>query len=208
MISAPCLGVYYFLSLTLSVFPFVTNIASFLFLDGIEPFLGHQFSMTKTTKLFFFDFPFRPPNVKNLLPKICTKSPITRLVWQIVRRYLHLPGDFRGSPIQWNHAKCCGANPCCHGSDIWARRGDLVAYQLVLFFSPGVITCQFFYIPLLNLDNLKSNLVFDCADITRCRYDYFETCMRKVLSQLTSTNTPVARQASTITQYSACHLFV
>jgi len=30
----------------------VTNIDSsfFLFLDGIEPFLGHQFCMTKTTK--------------------------------------------------------------------------------------------------------------------------------------------------------------
>jgi len=29
----------------------VTNIASsFLFLDGIQPFIGHQFDMTKTTK--------------------------------------------------------------------------------------------------------------------------------------------------------------
>ena len=25
------------------------------------------------------------------------------------------------------------ANPCYHGNDIWARRGDLVAYRLVLF---------------------------------------------------------------------------
>jgi len=25
----------------------------------------------------------------------------------------------------------CGADPCCHGNDIWARRGDLVAYRLV-----------------------------------------------------------------------------
>jgi len=57
LISAPSLGVYYFLLLTLvclcvcpSVCLSVTNIASFLFLDGIEPFLGHQFSITKTTK--------------------------------------------------------------------------------------------------------------------------------------------------------------
>jgi len=55
LIYTPSLGVYFFLSLTLSVCPSVclsvTNIASsFPFLDGIQPFLGHQFSMTKTTK--------------------------------------------------------------------------------------------------------------------------------------------------------------
>ena len=49
------LGVYYFLSLTLSVCLFVCNASSkidssSLFLDGIEPFLDHQLSMTKTTK--------------------------------------------------------------------------------------------------------------------------------------------------------------
>ena len=25
-----------------------------------------------------------------------------------------------------------GPNPCCHGNDIWPRRGYLVAYRLVL----------------------------------------------------------------------------
>jgi len=44
---------------------------------------------------------------------------------------LGLLGGFRGWPIQWNHAKCCGADPCCHGNEIWARRGDPVAYRLV-----------------------------------------------------------------------------
>jgi len=84
-------------------------------------------------KTLFFDFWFRPPNAQILLPKICncTKSPISRLVWQIDRRCLHLPGGFRGWPIQWNHAKCCGADPCCHGNDIWPMRGDLVAYWFV-----------------------------------------------------------------------------
>ena len=135
LICAPSLGVYYFLSLTLSVHLSVcllaTNIASsFSFLDGIEPFFVHQFSMTKTTKLFF-DFWFRPHNAQNLLPKICTKSPITWLVWQTDCRCLHLPGGFRGRPIQWNHTKCCGADPCCHGNEIWARRRDAVAYRLV-----------------------------------------------------------------------------
>ena len=81
-------------------------------------------------KTLFFDFWFRPPNAQNRLPKICTKLPINRLVWQIDRRCLGLPGGFRGWPIQWNHAKC-GADPCCHGNVIWARCGDLVAYRLV-----------------------------------------------------------------------------
>ena len=44
-------------------------------------------------------------------------------------------GGFRGWPIQWNHAKCCGADPCCHGNEIWVRRGDPVpvAYRLVIY---------------------------------------------------------------------------
>jgi len=83
-------------------------------------------------KTLFFNFWLRPPKAQNLLPKICTKLPISRLVWQIDRRCLGLPGGFRGWPIQWNHAKCCGADPCCHGNQIWARRGDPVAYRLLL----------------------------------------------------------------------------
>jgi len=84
-------------------------------------------------KTLFLDFSFRPPNALNLLPKICncTKSPISRLVWQIDRRCLGLLGGFRGWPIKWNYAKCCGADRRCHGNDIWPRRGDLVAYRLV-----------------------------------------------------------------------------
>ena len=45
-----------------------------------------------------------------------------------------IQGGFRGWPIQWNHAKCCGADPCCHGNEISARRGDPVAYHLVTVF--------------------------------------------------------------------------
>jgi len=65
-------------------------------------------------------------------PKFVKKSPTSRLLWQIDRRRLHLPGGFRGWLIEWDHAECCGADPCCHGDDIWARRRDLVAYQLVI----------------------------------------------------------------------------
>ena len=85
-------------------------------------------------KTLFLHFGFTSPNAQNLLPKICTKSPITRLLWQIDRRCLGLLKGFRGWPIQWNHAKCCGADPCCHGNEIWPSRGDLVDYRLVSFF--------------------------------------------------------------------------
>jgi len=82
-------------------------------------------------KTLFFDFWFRPPNAQNLLPKICTKSPISRLVWQIDGRCLGLPTGFREWLIQRNYAKCCRPTCCCHGNEIWARRGDPVAYRLV-----------------------------------------------------------------------------
>jgi len=119
------------LSVCLSVTLLLQIDSSFLFLDGIKPSFGRQFSMTPCTKRCYFDFWFRPPNAQNLLPKICTRSPISRLVWQIDWRCLRLLGGFRGCPIQWIHAKCCGADPCCHGNNIWIRCGDLVAYRLV-----------------------------------------------------------------------------
>jgi len=83
-------------------------------------------------KTLFFDIWFRPLNAQNLLPKICTKSPISRLVWQTDRRCLGLPGGFLGWPIQWNHAKCCVADPCCMatkfglGSEIQSPTGLLI----------------------------------------------------------------------------------
>jgi len=88
-----------------------------------------------------------PPNAQHLLPQICTKSPISRLAWQKERRCLDLLGGFRGWPIQWNHAKCFGADPCCHSNEICARRGDLVAHRLVHMFvhntNSTMVLCPF-----------------------------------------------------------------
>ena len=123
---------HYCQQLTLSVCPSICLSRSFkllllfLFLDGIEPFFGCQFSMWHSTKRFLRIL-IQAPKAQYLLPKICTKSPIS----QIDRRCLGLLGVFWGWPIQWNHTKCCGANPCCHGNEIWARRGDPVAYRFV-----------------------------------------------------------------------------
>ena len=112
LISAPSLGVYYFLSLTLSVCPDVCHAPSncFFFVSWWNraifwPSVLH----VPLHKTLFFDCWFRPPNAHNLLPKICTKSPISGLVCQVDQRCLGLPRGFRGWPIQWNHPKCCGA---------------------------------------------------------------------------------------------------
>jgi len=67
--SALSLGVYYFLSLTLSVCMSVMLLlqiaSSFLFLDGIQPFFASQFSMWHSTKLFSLIFDLGPvtPNI-------------------------------------------------------------------------------------------------------------------------------------------------
>ena len=130
LISAPSLGVYYFLPLTLSVCHGQTSNRFFFFVSGIEPFLPSVFH-DPLYKTLFFDFWFRPLTHKMYSPKFGKKSPITRLVWQIDRRCLGLLWGFRGWPIQWNDTKRCGADPCCHGNAIWPRRGDLNAYRLV-----------------------------------------------------------------------------
>jgi len=110
LISAPRLGVYYFLSLTLSVRLSIrlsicngqtsNRFFFFLFLDGIAPFFDRQFFMTPSTKRCssIFDLGlltpkiFTPPN----LNKIAYKS----AVCQIDRRCLSLLGGFREWPIQ------------------------------------------------------------------------------------------------------------
>jgi len=68
----------------------------FCFSTESSDFLAISSPYVALYKTLFFDFWFRPPNAKNLLPKICTctKSLITRLVWQTDRRCLRLLGGF------------------------------------------------------------------------------------------------------------------
>jgi len=69
--------------------------SSFLLLDGIEPFLA-VCSPYSTLKTFFSIFDLDPITPKIYLPQICTcsKSPISRLVWQIGKKCLGLLGVF------------------------------------------------------------------------------------------------------------------
>jgi len=94
-------------SVCLSVCHAPSNCFFFIVSRWNRAIFGHYFSMTPSTKRCSYIFDLGPLMPK-ITPQISTKSPISRLVWQIERRCLGLPGDFRGWPIQWNHAKCCG----------------------------------------------------------------------------------------------------
>jgi len=159
-------------------------------------------------KTLFFNFWFKPPNVQNLLPKICTKSPISRLVWQIDQRCLNLPGGFWGWPIQWNHAKFCGADPCCHGNEIWVRRRDPDAYQLVLLItwppSPSRLETQSW--PFLQqmaweawpkIWNSLPSHILECQTLTSFRHHLRPT----TFSQLTLTPAPIRMSPDSILRH-------
>jgi len=78
-----------------------------------------------------FDLGSLTPKIDS--PKFGTKSPVSRHVWKIDWRCLGLLGSFRGWPIQWNHRKYCGADPCCHGNEILANLGIFlhkISYKL------------------------------------------------------------------------------
>jgi len=127
-ISAPRLGVCYFfvvdsvsMSLHLSVtllLQIASSVVVFRWNRAIFwPSVLHV-ALYKTCFLQFLIWA-RIPKIDS--QKFGTKSPISRLVWQIDRRCLGLLGGFRGWPIQRNHRKCCGADPCCHGNEIFKQ---------------------------------------------------------------------------------------
>jgi len=109
--SAPSLGVYYFLSLTLSVCPsvclFVTNFKLILlFCFSMESsHFWPQFFMNPLQNVVL-RFLFRPPNAQNLLPKICKKI-VYNSAYMADRPHMFAPTrGFSEWSIQWDHAKC------------------------------------------------------------------------------------------------------
>jgi len=105
-----CLGVYYCQQLTQSVCPSVCHEPSncFFFVSRWNPaILWPSVLHVALYKTLFFDFLIRPLTSKIYSPKFA-QNRLSRLVWQIDRRCLGLPGGFRGCPIQWNRAKCFG----------------------------------------------------------------------------------------------------
>ena len=81
----------------------------FFFVSRWNPAIfGHHFSVWHSTERCSSIFDLGPLTPKLYSPKFGTKSHISRLVWQIDRRCFGPTRGFRGWPIQWNHAKCCG----------------------------------------------------------------------------------------------------
>jgi len=70
-------------------------------------------------KTLFLDFWFRPPNAQNLLPKICTKLPISLLVWQIDRRCLRLPGVFGDGRFNGTRQNIVGPTLVAMATKFW-----------------------------------------------------------------------------------------
>ena len=95
---------YYLFSLTLSVCISVCNgklqinFFSFLFLDGIEPFFGHQFSVWHSTKLFSQIFDLGPLTPKVYSPKLAVS------VIESVVVYIDLLHSSIGQSV---HTKTC-----------------------------------------------------------------------------------------------------
>jgi len=119
--SAPSLGVYYFLSLILSVCMSVTanfkSLLLFCFSTESSHFFARQFSMWHSTKLFSSIFDLGPLTTKIYSPTFyrpldlmlsLSKSVLRRASWQqraiCAHKHLHVP------PTR------------CHGNEIWARR--------------------------------------------------------------------------------------
>ena len=117
------------MSLTLSVCPAVCLsqiwLLLFLFLDGIEPFLGHYFTMTPSTKRCSdtFDLGLLKPEIYS--PKFAQTACTTD------RPEMFGPTwGFSGMADSMQPYKMW-ADHCCYGNEIWARRGDPFAYRLV-----------------------------------------------------------------------------
>jgi len=49
---------------------------------------------------------------------------------------------FSGMADSWNHVKCCGADTCCHGNEIWARRGVQSPTGFFLFLTSARRYCD------------------------------------------------------------------
>ena len=117
------------------VLPIILHLSNascfFLFLDRIEPFFGRHFSMWHSTKRSSIFRPLRPKFTPQNLHK---KSPIYKSTCMADRPEMFGPTrGFSGMADSMEPCKMLWADPCCHGNEIWARRGDPVAYRLVLF---------------------------------------------------------------------------
>jgi len=102
----------------------------FLFLDGIEPFFGRQFSMCPSTKRCSSIFDLGP-----LTPKIYSPKFAQKITYKLARmadrpEMFGLTRGFSGMADSMEPCKMWWGRPLLN--EIWARCGDAVAYRLVV----------------------------------------------------------------------------
>jgi len=115
----------------------IKTASSFLFLDGIEPFFGHQFSVIPSTKSSLIS------DLGPLMPKIWTKIAY-KLACMADRLEMFAPTrGFLGMADSMEPCKMLWGQPCCRGNDIWPRHGDLVTYWLV-YITYQIVGCYYF----------------------------------------------------------------
>jgi len=105
-----------------------------------QAIFGRQFSMTPSTKRFSSIFDLGPQTPKIYSPKFAQNRLYGQLVWKIDRMFGPTSG-FSGTEPR----KMLWGRPCCHSNEIWAKRGDPVAYRLVIFHNQhAIVSCLFF----------------------------------------------------------------
>ena len=111
--------------------------SSSLFLNGIEPFLASQFFVWHSTEYCSSIFDLGPVTPKIYSPKFWPKLAYNSACTADRTEMFAPTAGFSGWPIQWNHRKCCGADPCCHGIEIWAKiaYNSACPFKSILFFS-------------------------------------------------------------------------
>ena len=117
----------------------------FCFLMESSHFLAVSSPCGTLQNCFSLIFDLGPLAPKIYSPKLA-QNRLSRLVWQIDRRRLGLLRGFRGWPIQWNHAKCCGADPCAMatkfglGAEMQSPTGLSVFQRIMGFGLPSPVT--------------------------------------------------------------------
>jgi len=76
-------------------------------------------------KTLFLDFWFRPITPKSYSPKLLATTPLRRHPRSRTRQFSSCLEKV-GNPLNFR------TDSCCHGNEIWPRRGDLDAYRLVI----------------------------------------------------------------------------
>ena len=127
------------LSVCLSVMPLQSSNCFFFFVSWWNraifwPSVLHVAVFWHSTKLFSSIFDLGPLMPKIYSPKLFLHKIAYKSACMADTPQMFGPTrGFSGMADSMEPCKILWADPCCHGSEIWARRGNPVAYRLVCF---------------------------------------------------------------------------